>query len=91
MVTVFTEQTIERYRMARLAVKEKTVHDYLLTAGDRCDACGAQAYVAATGDSGELMFCAHHWNKIMSDPNGYVSMMAFAKDIVDERERAEVR
>ena len=32
-----------------------------LTAGDRCDRCGAQAYLRVeltTG--GELLFCAHH-------------------------------
>lgn len=31
-----------------------------LTALDRCDSCGAQAYVRATLASGELLFCAHH-------------------------------
>ena len=31
-----------------------------LTALDRCDACGAQAYVRATLASGDLYFCAHH-------------------------------
>lgn len=31
-----------------------------LTAFDRCDSCGAQAYVRATLASGELLFCAHH-------------------------------
>jgi hypothetical protein len=32
-----------------------------LTALDRCDRCGAQAYVRATLVSGgELLFCAHH-------------------------------
>ena len=31
-----------------------------LTALDRCDACGAQAYVRATLSSGDLHFCAHH-------------------------------
>lgn len=31
-----------------------------LTAADRCDACGAQAYVAATVTGIELMYCAHH-------------------------------
>ncbi len=31
------------------------------TASDRCDRCGAQAYVRATlPGGGELMFCAHH-------------------------------
>lgn len=31
-----------------------------LTALDRCDYCGAQAYVKATLANGELLFCAHH-------------------------------
>lgn len=32
-----------------------------LTAADRCDRCGAQAYVRATLHvGGELLFCAHH-------------------------------
>jgi hypothetical protein len=34
-----------------------------LTATDRCDRCGAQAYVRAVMTSGsELLFCAHHWH-----------------------------
>ncbi len=31
-----------------------------LTALDRCDYCGAQAYIRATLSTGELLFCAHH-------------------------------
>ena len=31
-----------------------------LTALDRCDSCGAQAYIRVTLASGELLFCAHH-------------------------------
>ncbi|WP_026926872.1 DUF7455 domain-containing protein [Granulicoccus phenolivorans] len=32
-----------------------------LTTADRCDRCGAQAYVRVTLDGGgELLFCAHH-------------------------------
>ncbi|MCS6710502.1 hypothetical protein JSY14_00145 [Brachybacterium sp. EF45031] len=32
-----------------------------LTAHDRCDRCGAQAYVKVVlQGGGELMFCAHH-------------------------------
>ena len=32
-----------------------------LNALDRCDRCGAQAYVRAVlNNGGELMFCAHH-------------------------------
>lgn len=32
-----------------------------LTRADRCDRCGAQAYVRAVLEAGgELLFCAHH-------------------------------
>ena len=32
-----------------------------LTAADRCDRCGAQAYLRVTLNSGgELFFCGHH-------------------------------
>ena len=35
-----------------------------LTATDRCDRCGAQAYVRTTLTSGyELLFCSHHWRE----------------------------
>lgn len=32
-----------------------------LTAADRCDRCGAQAYIRVTlPNGGELLFCGHH-------------------------------
>ena len=32
-----------------------------LRAADRCDRCGAQAYVRATlANGGQLLFCGHH-------------------------------
>jgi hypothetical protein len=31
-----------------------------LTAADRCDRCGAQAYVRVVLARGDLLFCAHH-------------------------------
>lgn len=35
-----------------------------LTAADRCDRCGAQAYVRATMGSGfDLLLCAHHFRE----------------------------
>ncbi|HIT74207.1 MAG TPA: hypothetical protein IAA98_01305 [Candidatus Avipropionibacterium avicola] len=37
-----------------------TIEDATLNAADRCDRCGAQAYVRVTMPSGELLFCAHH-------------------------------
>lgn len=60
-----------------------------LTAMDRCDACGAQAYVQVTGVSGDLLFCGHHYNKIMDNAVGYDKMMKFAYSFVDERERLQ--
>ena len=47
--------TIEQERTeASLAV------DRPLTALDRCDSCGAQAYVRAVLGGSELLFCGHH-------------------------------
>lgn len=52
--------------------KEATVNDTQtlepeatapLTGLDRCDSCGAQAYVRASMASGTLLFCAHHATK----------------------------
>jgi hypothetical protein len=31
-----------------------------LSPADRCDRCGARAYVRAVLADGELLFCAHH-------------------------------
>ena len=65
-------------------VEEK---QWTLTANDRCDSCGAQAYVQVTGVSGDLLFCGHHYNKIMDNAVGYDKMMKFAYQVLDERER----
>jgi ribulose bisphosphate carboxylase small subunit len=77
METVFTVPTAERHQ---LKTKEK-----VLSALDRCDSCGAQAYVRVTGFSGELSFCSHHYNKIMSSTSGKEAMEKFAYETVDER------
>ena len=53
-----------------------------LAAADRCDRCGAQAYIRVmlTG-GGELLFCAHHGRKY-SD-----ALREAGAEIVDETER----
>lgn len=62
--------------------------EWTLTALDRCDAsCTAQAYIRAVGVNGELMFCAHHYNKIISNEVGYLNLEKFAYQIIDEREK----
>ena len=60
-------------------VEEKNERE--LTLNDRCDSCGAGAYVKVTGVTGELFFCGHHYNKFENSE----SMKAFAFDILDER------
>ncbi len=62
---------------------------WLLDATDRCDRCQAQAYVKVIGEVGELLFCAHHYNKVMDSPDGYKKMMAFMVEVIDERTRLE--
>ena len=66
------------------SVEEK---EWQLKAIDRCDKCGAQAYVQVKGVTGDLMFCGHHYDKIMNDPDSYTKMMSFMLEIVDEREK----
>ena len=58
----------------------------VLTAGDRCDRCGAQAYVRTVLSGGsELLFCNHHWQENES------RLRELAVDIHDESGRlAEV-
>lgn len=49
--------------MSTLTTPEQHVAEHRLTAADRCDACGAQAYIAAVVNGSELLFCAHHGRK----------------------------
>ncbi len=52
-----------------------------LTQQDRCDSCGAQAFVYAKGLAGELYFCGHHYNK------NEEQIKRWAFTIVDQRDR----
>jgi hypothetical protein len=54
---------------------------------DRCDSCAAEALVKVSGISGELLFCGHHYNKIMDNPEGYKKMMSFMLTLIDERDK----
>lgn len=45
----------------RPIVSTSVIEGAALNAADRCDRCGAQAYVRVTlSTGGELLFCAHH-------------------------------
>lgn len=67
------------------SVEEKK--EWVLGPIDRCDQCSAEALVQVKGVSGELLFCGHHYNKIMNNKIGYEKMMAFMYEIIDEREK----
>ena len=60
---------------------------WLLKATDRCDSCAAEALVKVSGLNGDLMFCGHHYNKIMDNPEGYNKMMSFMISVIDERNK----
>ena len=62
-------------------VEEKESLSYVLKALDRCDACGAQAYVWVNGVNGDLLFCGHHFAKNEN------KIREYAYEIIDERER----
>jgi hypothetical protein len=69
-------------------LEQKQDEVWLLDATDRCDRCGAQAYIKVIGkDNNDLLFCAHHYNKIMDNAVGYDKMMKFALEVIDERDR----
>lgn len=55
-----------------------------LNAADRCDRCGAQAYVRVVlAGGGELLFCRHHY----SEHEDKLESIAIAVD--DQRERID--
>jgi len=56
-----------------------------LRAADRCDRCGAQAYVRVLlPDGGELLFCAHHGRKHAD------ALRSRGAEIIDETDRLDV-
>lgn len=73
--------------MNTMITEEVVVKDWVLKATDRCDSCAAEALVKVTGLSGDLMFCGHHYNKIMDNAEGYKKMMSFALTVIDERDK----
>jgi hypothetical protein len=61
--------------------------EWTLSPLDRCDSCASEALLQVTGLNGDLLFCGHHYNKIMNNPEGYKNMMSFMITVVDERSK----
>jgi hypothetical protein len=71
--------------MKTMIKEESEAKQWTLSPLDRCDSCAAEALVQVTGISGDLLFCGHHYNKIMDNAEGYKKMMSFALTVLDER------
>lgn len=83
-----TESRYNRY-MSNIIKDHQNVEkkEYILKAIDRCDRCGSQAYVLVKGSTGDLLFCGHHYDKIMNNPDAYTKMMSFMLEVIDERDK----
>jgi len=84
MVADFIQQIAERSEMTEELIEDKK--EQILKVADRCDRCDAQAFVLVKGMTGELLFCGHHYNKIINDPEGAKKLNEFAYQVLDERE-----
>jgi hypothetical protein len=73
--------------MNTMIAEEVVNKEWALSAVDRCDLCAAEALVKVTGISGDLMFCGHHYNKIIDNAEGYKKIMSFMISIIDERDK----
>ena len=73
--------------MSTMITDEVVEKEWVLKANDRCDSCAAEALVKVSGLNGELMFCGHHYNKIMDNAEGYAKMMSFMISVIDERDK----
>jgi len=68
--------------MSQTAVHNPEIaQPYELSALDRCDSCGAQAYIRASVHGTVLLFCAHHGMKHKA------KLMEIADEWHDESER----
>ena len=75
------------YTMKTMIKTQDQEKEWVLKATDRCDSCAAEALVQITGLNGDLMFCGHHYNKIMNNPESYKKMMSFMITVIDERDK----
>src|SRR5690554_5908964 len=83
--TEVSRQEIRRSNVSHIApgttVVDELASAHELTASDRCDSCGAQAYIRVSIGDSELLFCAHHGKKHQE------KLAAIATDWHDESSR----
>jgi hypothetical protein len=76
--------------MDALAVEPTTTREFSIS-DDRCDRCGAQAFLAAQLNGHELLFCNHHGRRFRAvlQEQGFVlfdNPWTEPNKLVDERE-----
>ena len=59
-----TTSTTQECQARKAPDTTEAIHE--LTAHDRCDRCGSQAYVRVELPTGELFFCGHHGREFSS-------------------------
>jgi hypothetical protein len=60
---LFTIKPVFVFNLGMSAPSTQTLAPTTLATTDRCDRCGAQAYVLAELPGGsQLLFCGHHWS-----------------------------
>ena len=70
--------------MARPAKEKLEKKEWFPSATDRCDAeCPAQAMVLLRGVLGELYFCHHHYQVLMSSDASREKLVSFSFEIQD--------
>ncbi|MCW2599333.1 MAG: hypothetical protein JWM02_1162 [Frankiales bacterium] len=54
-----------------------------MTLADRCDRCGAQAFIRAVFTSGELTFCGHHGRELLAPLTRAAIVIEDATDLIN--------
>jgi len=80
---------VEDFTQMTNSLIEQIDKKWTLDASHRCDVCGSQAYVQTIGTSGDLLFCAHHYQGILGNEKAQEAMTQFAYQIIDERRQLE--
>lgn len=60
-----------------------------LSANDRCDACGSQAYVQVFFKDAYLLFCAHHYSKNQEALNPVAKYVYDRRDLLHQQQNRQ--
>ena len=84
-ISIMQNPTTEGNEMESVIVEEIDITSDTMNSSDRCDYCGAQAYIWVNGIAGDLLFCGHHFSKNED------KIRSYAFEVIDERHKLEVK